>query len=506
MNILPKPFRIELGEGAFAYSADMKVAAELPVILSLFGGGDPSSPIRFVKGDTEWDHVLKVSPEGVLALSSTDEGLFHAAVTLKQLTGGKSTAIPACTIWDKPRYAYRAGMIDVCRHFFGVETIKKLIDTMAMFKFSHLHFHLSDDQGFRLHIDSMPKLHQIGSERKGTCGDGRPTGGYYTKAQIAEIVSYAAERYIEIVPEIDMPGHTRAIVAAYPELSCSGKPTEVASWFGIHSKILCVGKERVYEAVDRIFSEVAEMFPSELFHLGGDEVAKLEWAKCPDCAALYRKEGMKNLEELQAYFTNRVIKLLEKYGKTPILWNEALNSEMLDKRAAVQYWTTDKKSAERVARAISEEGRKVIMSRCAPYYLDYPCGTHSLKAMYELEPDEELGASAEKGIMGVECPLWTEQISEEEELFRHFYPRALAVAETGWSAPGKDYEDFKKRLQGVLFLLEERGVPYIPVKECDPARFAAWRQKVSFALRMQRVSDPMSARNWQSMRLKEPKV
>lgn len=175
------------------------------------------------------------------------------------------------------------------------------------------------------------------------------------------------------------------------------------------------------------------------------------------------------MEQLQGYFTNRAIKLLEKYGKTPILWNEALNSEMLDPSAAIQYWTTDKASAERVAKAVCEEGRKVVMSRCNPYYLDYPCGMHSLKAMYMLEPEEELGSAGRDGIMGVECPLWTEHISEEKDLFEHFYPRAIAVAETGWSAPGKDYADFEARLKEVLFPLDEKGVAHMPVENATPA-------------------------------------
>ena len=506
MNILPKPFRIDIGEGGFSFRADGKVATDMPVIAAMFGGADAASRVRFRKGDTEWDYELKITKQGVTALAATEEGLFHAAVTLLQLTGGSlETDLPVCTVYDKPRFGYRAGMIDVSRHFFGVDVIKKMIDTMALFKFNHLHFHVSDDQGFRLRIDALPKLHQIGSERKGTCGDGKPHGGYYTKAQIKEIVDYAAERFIEIVPELDLPGHTRAIVAAYPELSCSGKATEVASWFGIHSKILCTGKERVYEALDKIFAEMAEMFPCKLFHLGGDEVAKLEWAKCPDCAATYRREGLKNLEELQGYFTNRVINMLKKYGKTPILWNEALNSGTLDKSAVVQYWTTDRPSAEKVKKAV-QEGRKVIMSRCAPYYLDYPCGMHSLNAMYELEPVEELGKESEKGIMGVECPLWTEHVADAETLFRRFYPRALAVAETGWSAPGKDRADFMERLKGVLFLLDRKGVVYTPLDECDPGKIKSALQAAAFGMKMQRRCDPTSARNWRSMRLREPRV
>ena len=195
MNILPKPFRIEVSEGSFAFRADGKVATDLPVIASLFGGADAGSAVKFVKGETEWDYVLRITSKGVTATARDDEGLFHAAVTLLQLTGGSLEAdLPACTVYDKPRFGYRAGMIDVCRHFYGVETVKKLIDTMALFKFNHLHFHVSDDQGFRLRIDALPKLHQIGSERKGTCGDGKPHGGYYTKAQIKEAATTPRRR------------------------------------------------------------------------------------------------------------------------------------------------------------------------------------------------------------------------------------------------------------------------------------------------------------------------
>ena len=394
-------------------------------------------------------------------------------------------------------------MIDVCRHFFGVETVKKLIDTMALFKFNHLHFHVSDDQGFRLKIDSFPRLHQIGSVRPSTCADGKPHGGYYTKQQIAEIVDYAAERFITVVPEIDLPGHTRAMLAAYPELGCSGKPTTVATWFGIHSKILCAGKESVYDALDKILAEVAEMFPSELFHIGGDEVAKLEWSKCADCAATIRREGLAGYAALQGYFTNRVIAMLKKHGKTPILWNEALDSDMLDPDAVVQYWAMGRQPAERVCRAVREEGRKIIMSRCDPYYLDYPCGMHSLKSVYGFEPClEEFGEEAKAAVVGVECPLWTEHVADEKRLFFMFYPRAIAVAESGWSTPEKDYEDFERRLCAVVPMLAQYGVEGEPVAECNPGRLKSLAQASSFGMKMQRRADITSARNWRSMHMK----
>lgn len=503
MNIVPRPFLVKPASGEFHYRSDIGAATDIPVIAAMFGGAREDARIVFVKEPVEWDHVIEITSESVTAKAATDEGLFHAAVSLLQLIGGKKEcSLRCCTIFDKPRYAYRAGMIDVCRHFFGLDTLKKLIDTMALFKFNFLHFHVSDDQGFRLRIDGMPRLHQIGSVRAGTCGDGKPHGGYYSKEEISDLVAYAKERYIEVIPEIDLPGHTRAIVAAYPELSCSGKKTTVATWFGIQADVLCTGKERVYDALDTIFKEVAEMFPCKYFHLGGDEVPKTAWAKCPDCAALYLEEGMENLEQLQGHFTNRVIKLLEKHGKTPILWNEALKSDMLDPSAVVQYWTTDRASAELVGKAVREQGRKVIMSRCDPYYLDYPCGMHPLSAMYALDPAKELGS--EEGVLGVECPLWTEHVSEEKDLFEHFYPRAVAVAETGWSTPEKDYEDFKARLAAVLPLVAAKGVAFTPLAACDPGKAESAFAAASFGLKMQRRADIRSGINWRNIWKKKP--
>lgn len=502
MLIVPRPFKTEEREGAFDFSLASGVSAPLPVIAEILGKpAAENADIVFAVAPCEADYVLEVSPDGVRAESASGEGLFHAAVTLKQLA--QAGTIPACRIEDKPRFAYRAGMIDVCRHFFGVETVKKLIDTMALFKFNHLHFHVSDDQGFRLKIDSFPRLHQIGSVRPSTCADGKPHGGYYTKQQIAEIVDYAAERFITVVPEIDLPGHTRAMLAAYPELGCSGKPTTVATWFGIHSKILCAGKESVYDALDKILAEVAEMFPSELFHIGGDEVAKLEWSKCADCAATIKREGLAGYAALQGHFTNRVIAMLKKHGKTPILWNEALDSDMLDPDAVVQYWAMGRQPAERVCRAVREEGRKIIMSRCDPYYLDYPCGMHSLKSVYGFEPClEEFGEEAKAAVVGVECPLWTEHVADEKRLFFMFYPRAIAVAESGWSTPEKDYEDFERRLCAVVPMLAQYGVEGEPVAECNPGRLKSLAQASSFGMKMQRRADIASARNWRSMHMK----
>ncbi len=508
MYVIPKPFKEERGQGFFVFDSSVKISAELPIISSMLNAfckadvpkGDKT--VEFVRGETEYDYELAVTEKSVTATAATDEGLFHAAVTLIQLiicADGADARIPVCKISDKPRFAYRGLMIDVCRHFFGVETVKKMIDVMSVFKFNYLHMHLSDDQGFRLQIDAMPKLHGHASKRAQTCGDRKPHGGYYTKAQIAELVKYAAERFVRIIPEIDLPGHTRAIVSAYPELSCSGKQTDVATWFGIHSKVLCVGKDTTYDALEKIIGETADMFPCAYFHLGGDEVPKLEWEKCPDCGKVMEENGLDDYEKLQGYFTNRVIKMLSERGKTPILWNEALFSDMLDKNAVVQYWEGGKATAARVAQSVRDENRKVVVSCVRPYYLDYPYGFSSLKSAYMFEPClESFGEQGAKGVLGVECPIWTEHVATEEKLFTQVFPRAIAVAESGWSQGKKDYADFEDRLLKVVKLLRSAGISYKPVGKCNPNPITGAMQMIAFGIKAASKLDRDSARSARS--------
>lgn len=456
--------------------------------------------VVFEIGVTEFDYVLEVFETGVKAVAGDAEGLFHAAVTLRQLVETSSNGeIDACRICDRPRFPYRGALLDVSRHFFGVDTVKKTIDAMALFKFNYLHLHLSDDQGFRIACDSLPLLAERASHRAETCGDKTPYGGFYTKDEIREIVAYAAERYINVMPEIDLPGHTRAIVSAYPELSCSGKPVDVATKFGIFSEILCAGKDETYDAVEKILVEVAELFPCKYFHIGGDEVAKLEWSECERCKAVMEKEGLDDYEQLQGYFTEKVTDMLGRLGKIPVVWNEALRSGMLDKTAVIQYWKPDAKSAREVAAAVREKGRRVIVSRHKPYYLDQPYGYSSLKDAYEFEPClAEFGEGAEAFVAGVECTLWTEHIDTPEKLFAMMFPRAAAVAESAWSAPQKNYSVFAERLRKVIKILRTQGVNYTSIGESNPSFFKGVFETVAFQLKNMSRIDASSARNWRS--------
>ena len=510
MNVVPKPYESELREGRFVFTADTAISSPLPAVVRLldaFGnGGRPAferNRIEFSLTQVPYDYVLEVTENKIIVVAPREEGLYHGAVTLKQLLSAPSdgeVGIGACVVRDKPRFAYRGMLVDVCRHFFGVDTIKKIIDAISLFKFNYLHLHLSDDQGFMLQTDSLHELYLKGSVRAETCGDGKPHGGYYTKKQVQELVAYARERFVEIVPEIDLPGHTRAIIAAYPELSCTGESTTVGTDFGIHAKMLCAGSEKVYDAVEKLLTEVAEMFPCGYFHLGGDEVPKLVWENCPKCNEKMRKEGLRTFEELQGYFTNRAIAVLKKLGKTPILWNESLYSDMLDSCAAVQYWEAKKKAGDRVKRAVAEEGRRIIVSRCSPYYFDYPCAFWPLKSVYNFEPcTPELGGKDGSCVLGVECPIWTEHVSTEEKLFFRVFPRAAAVAESGWSTPEKDYKDFVRRLDKVLGVLCEAGVNFEPVKKCNPDPISRMFTCAAFGINAAKRANPESARNYASI-------
>lgn len=506
MNIVPRPASVKETDGKFVFGSRTVVecpteaAAELIEKCLANSGAQGGGEVRFALADVRCDYEMDVAPDGVTARAATEAGLYRAAATLAQLIFAYPDGIPCAHIEDKPRFAYRAVLLDVCRHFFDVAAVKKFIDAMALFKYNYLHFHLSDDQGFRLQVDCMPKLHETGSVRAETCGDGKEHGGYYTKAEIADLVAYAGARGIEIVPEIDVPGHMGAAIAAYPELWCSGEPCEVATDFGIHDKVLCAGKESTYDALSAMLSEIAAMFPCKLFHLGGDEVPKIGWDKCEDCRALMRREGLKNYEQLQGYFTNRAVRMLEKLGKTVVLWNEALFSGLVDDSAIIQYWAFGKRSADAVAKAVSEGGRKVVVSRCMNYYFDYPHGVTPLKKAYRFEPVlPEFGANGKDCVFGVECTLWTEHIADETRLFERAYPRACAVAESGWSAADdKNYADFKARLAAVLPLLGLCGVNYTPLKQADPSLLGRIKQSSEWGVVNQRGANKNSARNWRS--------
>lgn len=481
MKIIPKPLSITMGKGEFVFSASTALDASLEkyrgeLFFLDFEKGEDNAVI-FEMADTEFDYSMVID-DNVKITAGGAEGAFHALMTLKQLifeyyADGVSN-IPKCAIKDKPRYGYRGFMLDVSRHFFGVDTLKRVIDMLALIKMNVLHLHLSDNQGYRVESEKFPLLNKkIGKK------DGAPTGEFYTIAELKDVVSYCADRFIDVMPEIDIPGHTIDFLAAYPELGCGNEKYEASDNYTIDDRIMCAGKESTYQFVNDLLDEVIDVFPYGYFHIGGDEVPKKRWKKCPDCRAALKREGLENFEQLQGYFTNRISKRLKERGKAPVVWNDALKAGNLDKAAAVQFWN-EQNGAKRI-RAALEEGRKVIVSKTFAYYLDYTYGMCSLKRSYDYDPSSlNVSEKAKKNIIGVEAPLWTEWVADEKRLFDQTFPRLFAVAETGWSAPGKNYADFEDRLENPLGIMLAYGLDYAPYESWNPGKFKGVFQTMKF--------------------------
>ena len=357
-----------------------------------------------------------------------------------------------------PRYLWRGMMLDCCRHFFGVEEIKKLISQLSLLKMNVFHWHLSNDQGFRIESRRFPRLNEVASFRKldeldplVTSGErraGETYGGFYTQEEIKEVVAFAKERGVEVVPELELPGHTTAILAAYPEYSCSKEPAEVASTFGIHSRILCAGEERVYPFLFELLDEISALFPSRYFHIGGDEAPKSEWKNCRKCRALMEREGLKNCEQLQVYFTNRIIAHLKTLGKTAIVWNESVIEDGLDESAVVQYWM-EMAPGQSYCEKELKKGRKFIFSYQNAFYCDYSYAETPLRATLGFKPSFKGIPVPPENVLGIEAPLWTEWLTRNEEIEHMLWPRLLAVAQNAWG--GKcDEESFLREVKAYL--------------------------------------------------------
>jgi len=368
-------------------------------------------------------------------------------------------------------------MLDEARHFFGKKQVKKMLDLMAFLKLNKFHWHLTDDQGWRIEIKKYPLLTKIGSKREGTIVprkkgiistqkekvpiDGIPVSGYYTREEFMEIIEYANERYITIIPEIDFPGHTMSALAAYPELSCTGGPFEVSTRFGIHRDVFCIGKEEVFEFTQNVLDEVMDIFPSKIIHTGGDEVLRRRWNKCPECQKRIIEEGLDDSKNLQVYFTNRIADYLSSKGRQLMGWNEILNDK-LNKDAICHYWTNN---LELVLQHASK-GRNVVMSEMSAVYLNYPYNLIPTKKTYLYDPlPEEDGNTYKKQILGIEACLWTEFVTNNDTLEWQAFPRLIAIAETGWTPKSRrNFDSFLKRLDSFLPLLKTLDVNY-PEKE-----------------------------------------
>ena len=436
------------------------------------------------KMDSNEGYSILVTARGVEISGKTPAGVFHGIQTLrKSLPVGSCATVqlPAAEIKASPRFGYRGMHLDCVRHFFGVETVKRYIDIMALHGLNRLHWHLTDDQGWRIEIKKYPRLTEVGGWRNGTTlghnspvNDGIRYGGYFTQDQIRDIVHYAADRYITIIPEIDMPGHMVAALTAYPELGCTGGPYEVWGMWGVADDILCVGKDHTLQFVKDVLDEVMQLFPSEYIHIGGDESPRVRWQECPLCQQRINDIGLKAQGNqsaealLQGWFTTQVQQYLAGHGKRIIGWDELLGCDV-DTSATIMSW----RGAEPGAQG-AMSGHDVIMTPVGPLYFDYyqtsntwnePTafgGCNTLKKVYDFEPVADgLTAEAKRHIIGVQANLWTEYVTCEPQIQYQVLPRMAALAEVQWMQPEeKNYADFKTRLTHLVDIYKHYGWTY----------------------------------------------
>jgi len=408
----------------------------------------------------EEGYRLSIAEDGVKIESKSRQGLILALATLYQLLSAGGSELSCCDIEDSPRFGYRGIMLDVCRHFFPVEEVRRVIEQGSLVKMNAFHWHLSDDQGFRIESKRFPKLNEVGSRRKlarldpmVTCGKAQPRevyGGCYTQEEIRDVVAFAAARGIEVIPEIDLPGHASAILAAYPEYTCSGEPLEVKNTFGVHERIFCAGNEQAYAFLEQLLEEVAELFPGKHFHIGGDEAPKTVWKECPCCRKVYEEKKLKNWEQLQTVFMNRVIEILKKLGKTPIVWNDSAATGELAPEAVVQYWA-EMAPGESYMVSDAANGRRIIFSNADQFYCTDSYASLPLRSTLTFEPNVKGNPVSAANEHGIETAMWTEWCPTEADIEKQIYPRLLAVAECAWCKE-KDVDEFTARAHEFLSL------------------------------------------------------
>ena len=509
INVIPYPQSVEVVKGTFKgaganFNCDQSVDPKSQALIKeladrmTFVSGRISSyatPVGLgndcakVKGfiflkDTslaDEEYSINITTKNCTVRASSYNGFLYAIQTLKQLTSvsifsentdsSEKFYFPCVKIQDKPRFGYRGMHLDCSRHFFSVDEVKKYLDVMAIYKLNRFHWHLTDDQGWRVEIKKYPKLTEIGAFRNGTVikkdwgsNDGIRYGGYYTQEQMRDIVAYASKLGIEVIPEIDLPGHMMGVLAAYPELGCTGGPYEVWTRWGISDQVLCPGKDAMFTFLEDVFTELMDIFPYEYIHIGGDECPKTEWEKCPACQARIKELGIKadvhhTAEQfLQSYVTARVQKFLNEHGRKIIGWDEVLEGE-LAKGATVMSW----RGTDGGIKA-SAMGFDVIMTPNTYCYFDYyqskdedkePFGIGGFlpwEKVYGYEPLDGLNDNQQKHILGVQANLWTEYVATPEHLEYMLLPRMCALSEVQWCKPeNKNPERFEAAMEAESF-------------------------------------------------------
>lgn len=506
LNVIPKPLDVEYFTGVFdfdegsrivpideelcgvgtVFSSDVEAVLGYPLSLDTGRGfrGDVLLDLSEELGPEEY--MLDVTDDDILVKGGSPAGVFYGLQTLRQLID-EDGKVNAMRLRDKPFFSYRGTHLDVARHFFTVEEVKKYIDILAMHKINRFHWHLTDDQGWRIEIKKYPLLTEVGSVRKQTLVgkhdpdnheyDGVPHGGYYTQEQIRDIISYASDRFITVIPEIDLPGHMQAALTAYPELGCTGGPYELWCRWGISEDVLCAGNDDVYEFLEGVLDEVMDLFPSEYIHIGGDECPKVRWEECPKCQARIKELGLKDdgKNTAEHYLQNHVMSHMEKYlndhGRKMIGWDEILEGSAT-KTSTVMVWRDQQHGITALRR-----GNEIILTPRHYCYFDYCqtsqpeseplCVRHrylSMRQMYRLDPFDRVMLHEQERVLGVQANLWTEYIADFKQVQHMLLPRLAALAEIAWAYDRKEpYEVFAKRAKALLpDFYGNHGLHYAP--------------------------------------------
>lgn len=502
LSIIPQPQRVTQNPGAFLLSKRVKIVLPPEAKTSLDAAQWLQQRLRLSSGIlleitsvatspsihlivdptmSSEEYALDVAPEGIKITSATGKGHFYGIQTLLQVmpptvfsgSGNQGIwTIPSVSIQDAPRFAYRGMMLDVGRHFYSVDMVKRFIDLLALHKFNTFHWHLTEDQGWRIEIKKYPKLTEVGSIRKETMKghyrdqqwDGTPYGGFYTQEQIRDIVAYAQSRYITIIPEIEMPGHALAALAAYPEYGCTGGPYQVGTTWGVEENVFCP-YEKTFTFLEDVLTEVMDLFPSPYIHIGGDECPKTTWKNSAFCQDLIKKENLKDEHGLQSYFIKRIDAFLSSKGRKLIGWDEILEGG-ISPNATIMSW----RGVEGGIAAV-QQGHQAIMTPTSHVYFDYYQGDPTteplaiggylpVEKVYGYDPvPAGLTPDESKRILGTQGNVWTEYIATPGYLDYMVFPRASALAEVAWTLPeNKSYPDFIRRLATHFERLENVGV------------------------------------------------
>ena len=497
LNIVPQPSYMDIAaEGEFTVTPKTKIVviddmwqpAELFAreMQAYFNTDKPMSTVKRGKGikvrtdrfvPTEGYEMTVSEEEGILIIGGSEAGVFYGLQTLRQIIITNDGKVPYGFIADEPVMSYRGAHLDVVRHFFSVDDVKRYIDILAAHKLNRLHWHLTDDQGWRIEIKAYPELTEKGSMRKETLighglepkwWDGEPYGGYYTQDEIREVVAYASERYVTIVPEIEMPGHSQAALHAMPWLGCEEQEVDVWTMWGVTPEVLCAGKETTYEYLENVLKEVIELFPSELIHIGGDECPKDRWKVCEHCQAKMKAEGLENEEQLQGYLVARIEKFLIANGRRIIGWDEILDGGVTE-TATVMSWRGVQGGIH-----AAERGNDVVMTPMNPCYFDFYQtesregeglhigGHNSFEKVYALDPFAGMSDDAKKHIIGVQCNMWSEYLPTMAAVEKMLLPRLAALSEVQWSTDRRDAETIRQRMDTLRKFYDYHGWNYAP--------------------------------------------